>query len=217
MAWGLLLGGRRYDRIDYGCAITVTAGCALFVLTGSIAAPQLEHVQRAAAGGNVIAQDAGPLALAAAGAAAAGGGTWMAYGLLLLGAFLLFDGLTSTMQDKLFAQYDMHSCNQLLWVSVWSAGIRCGGPAAGASGRKAPCGACCAANGCGYVSAAASLPWCQPWNAKLPLRTSPNIHHVICLPLKALLLCWPPAASHSLCLAASCGRPSPLCCGTLQR
>lgn len=137
MAWGLLLGGRRYDRIDYGCAVTVTAGCALFVLTGSIAAPQLERSQQAAAGGGSIALDAGPLAVAAAGAAAAGGGTWMAYGLLLLGAFLLFDGLTSTTQDKLFAQYDMHSCNQLLWVSIWSAGMRCGV----AGGRRAVHGA----------------------------------------------------------------------------
>ena len=49
---------------------------------------------------------------------------WMMYGLLLLAAFLLFDGLTSTTQDKLFAQYEMHSVSQLLWVSLWSAGIR---------------------------------------------------------------------------------------------
>ena len=40
MAWGLLLGGRRYDAVDYSCALTVTLGCGLFVLTGSIAAPQ---------------------------------------------------------------------------------------------------------------------------------------------------------------------------------
>ncbi|KAL4457385.1 hypothetical protein ABPG75_012250 [Micractinium tetrahymenae] len=135
MIWGLLLGGRRYDRIDYSCAFTVTSGCALFVLTGSIAAPQLEQSRHAAqrlaagaataAGGGAVARNTGPFAVAAAaGTAAAGaGGSWLAYGLLLLGAFLLFDGLTSTTQDKLFAQYDMHSCNQLLWVSVWSAGI----------------------------------------------------------------------------------------------
>lgn len=132
MAWGLLLGGRRYDRIDYGCAVTVTAGCALFVLTGSIAAPQLEHARQAAAevGGSVL-QNTSPFVLAAAGATSAVGSSWLAYGLLLLGAFLLFDGLTSTTQDRLFAQYDMHSCNQLLWVSIWSAGMRCadaGGP-----------------------------------------------------------------------------------------
>ncbi|EFN58939.1 hypothetical protein CHLNCDRAFT_19466, partial [Chlorella variabilis] len=99
MAWGLLLGRRKYDAIDYFCAGTVTFGCALFVLTGSIAAPQQ---------------------LRAAHAVAA---LWLAYGLLLLGAFLLFDGLTSTTQDRLFAQYEMHSCNQLLWVSVWSAAV----------------------------------------------------------------------------------------------
>jgi adenosine 3'-phospho 5'-phosphosulfate transporter B2 len=122
MAWGLVLGGRRYDAIDYICAGTVTFGCALFVLTGSIAAPQLAAatVARGASGAEG--------GLGGSGDAAGGrGGEWMVYGLLLLAAFLLFDGLTSTTQDKLFAQYEMHSVNQLLWVSVWSAGVRWGG------------------------------------------------------------------------------------------
>ncbi|PSC69081.1 adenosine 3-phospho 5-phosphosulfate transporter 1 isoform A [Micractinium conductrix] len=135
MAWGLLLGGRRYDTVDYGCALTVTFGCALFVLTGSIAAPQQLHARDAASAVAAAAAarggsggDAGPMAAALAGALAGPSESagWMAYGLLLLGAFLLFDGLTSTAQDKLFAQYDMHSCSQLLWVSVWSAGISLG-------------------------------------------------------------------------------------------
>lgn len=97
MIWGLLLGGRRYDRIDYGCALTVTFGCGLFVLTGSIAAPQLQ------AAGAAAASAASRLDLLATGGLASGGSSGDArplllYGLLLLGAFLLFDGLTSTTQ-----------------------------------------------------------------------------------------------------------------------
>ncbi len=34
--------------------------------------------------------------------------------------FLAFDGLTSTSQEQLFAAYDMSSCNQLLYVTLWS-------------------------------------------------------------------------------------------------
>ena len=118
MAWGLLLGGRRYDSIDYVCALTVTFGCALFVLTGSIAAPQLRAAATAAgaalaahpaagAGSGISRLDllaAGGLARSSVGAAGLGSADgmgahpWLLYGLLLLGAFLLFDGLTSTTQ-----------------------------------------------------------------------------------------------------------------------
>lgn len=155
MAWGLLLGGRQYGAVDYACALTVTAGCALFVLTGSIAAP---HLAAAALDGSTSS---------GGGAGSGDGGTssLLVYGLALLGAFLLFDGLTSTAQDKLFAQHEMHSINQLLWVSAWSAGIRCaplpcrpastallleGGAAAAASGV-----ACC-----GLEQPSACLPAC---------------------------------------------------------
>ena len=34
------------DAIDYVCAGTVTFGCALFVLTGDIAAPQQLHLKQ---------------------------------------------------------------------------------------------------------------------------------------------------------------------------
>jgi len=41
---------------------------------------------------------------------------------MLLSVFLLFDGLTSTSQDKLFSSYtSMSSCSQLLYVTAWSA------------------------------------------------------------------------------------------------
>ncbi len=43
------------------------------------------------------------------------------FGLVLLSVFIVFDGLTSTAQDKLFQSFEMHSVNQLLHVSCWSA------------------------------------------------------------------------------------------------
>ena len=106
MLWGLALGGRRYSASDYACAAAVTTGCALFVLTGDIAAPQLAGRAAAAAGG---------------------GAPWLAYGMAFLAAFLVFDGLASTSQDRLFSSYEeMHSWNQLLYVSAWSAGLSAG-------------------------------------------------------------------------------------------
>ena len=67
---------------------------------------------------------------------------WAVYGLALLAAFLVFDGLTSTAQDRLFAQYEMHSCTQLLWVSLWSAALRwVGGWAVGPGSVASFC--CC--------------------------------------------------------------------------
>ena len=156
MAWGLLLGGRRYDAVDYSCALTVTLGCGLFVLTGSIAAPQQLRSAAEAAAASVSAAVAGATSAGAgdvgAVAAAIQGALpeapsprWVMYGLALLAAFLVFDGLTSTAQDRLFAQHEMHSCTQLLWVSLWSAALRwvCleSPPAAAASAGAAAAGA----------------------------------------------------------------------------
>lgn len=111
MVWTILLRSRRQTRSDYACALGVTLGCALFVTRGSIAAPQLQTALATSGGGD------GSNIVEAAGAQA----PFLAVGMALLVAFLLFDGLASTSQDKLFRSYNMHSCNQLLWVSAWSA------------------------------------------------------------------------------------------------
>ncbi|GAB4820926.1 hypothetical protein N2152v2_007972 [Parachlorella kessleri] len=105
MAWGFAIGGARYRRRDYLCSVAVTAGCALFVLSGDIASP-------AVTAGRALGADSQQWALA---------------GGMLLSAFLLFDGLASTSQDRLFSRYSMHSCNQLLWVTAWSAGLSLSG------------------------------------------------------------------------------------------
>ena len=126
MVWGLLLGGRRYDSIDYICALTVTFGCALFVLTGSIVAPQLQAVgsiASAAAASKLDLLAAGGLESSSSGGGAGGGPgahPWLLYGLLLLGAFLLFDGLTSTTQVGTAAWQQSQAGAGCVLRHVWS-------------------------------------------------------------------------------------------------
>ena len=215
MAWGLLLGRRKYDAIDYFCAGTVTFGCALFVLTGSIAAPQQLRAAHAVAAlsateaAGVGAGEARPFASALHGAAEGGVGSWLAYGLLLLGAFLLFDGLTSTTQDRLFAQYEMHSCNQLLWVSVWSAAVRW---APGAGPRMPGAGRLCLACSSRRQAAARAAGAARSGLACCPL---PRVRHSLpaspC-PLPAALRCWWRAGSW--CRRWSLWRGTPRRCCT---
>uniref|UniRef100_A0A7S4SPQ4 Sugar phosphate transporter domain-containing protein n=1 Tax=Alexandrium monilatum TaxID=311494 RepID=A0A7S4SPQ4_9DINO len=49
-----------------------------------------------------------------------------ARGLLLLLAFLALDGLTSTMQEKLFKEHPVTKYNQMLYINIFSAGITLG-------------------------------------------------------------------------------------------
>jgi adenosine 3'-phospho 5'-phosphosulfate transporter B2 len=103
MAWSWITRARRYYMRDYIAAGVVTLGCALFVLTGDISSPTLASV---ATGASNIANSQVK---------------FTSFGLTLLSVFIVFDGLTCTVQDKLFSSYDMHSCNQLMYVSCWSA------------------------------------------------------------------------------------------------
>lgn len=103
MMWSWLTNARVYYRKDYISAGLVTLGCALFVLTGDISSPTLAN---AAAAVDTVATS--KLA-------------FTSVGLVLLSVFIVFDGLTSTVQDKLFTSFEMHSVNQLLYVSCWSA------------------------------------------------------------------------------------------------
>lgn len=98
MVWSWITRARHYDGRDYVSAATVTFGCALFVLTGDITSPMV---------GERVASSTLT--------------KFTTTGLLLLSVFVIFDGLTCTVQDKLFGSYEMHSCSQLLYVSSWSA------------------------------------------------------------------------------------------------
>jgi adenosine 3'-phospho 5'-phosphosulfate transporter B2 len=101
MTWSLVTRTRRYTRNDYAAAAAVTLGCAVFVLAGDIRAPSL-----------AAREGASPAAL-----------SYTTVGLALLAVFMVFDGLTCTSQDQLFANYDMHGCNQLLYTAAWSAAL----------------------------------------------------------------------------------------------
>jgi hypothetical protein len=45
------------------------------------------------------------------------------YGLLLMGAYLAADGLTSTTQERMFHGYSMSTYNQMLYINLCSAVI----------------------------------------------------------------------------------------------
>lgn len=101
MAWSWITRTRKYNGSDYISAATVTLGCALFVLTGDITSPSLGGASALPSTSSVV--------------------SFTTIGIVLLSVFMIFDGLTCTSQDKLFASFDMHSCSQLLYTAAWSA------------------------------------------------------------------------------------------------
>jgi solute carrier family 35 (adenosine 3'-phospho 5'-phosphosulfate transporter), member B2 len=103
MIWGMLILRKRYQVKDFAVAVAITAGCAMFILTGPFKSKRAPDNN-----------DAGLFG-----------------GLLMLG-YLMFDGFTSTFQDKLFSGYHMTTFNQVLYVSMWSAILSCSGGWVGA-------------------------------------------------------------------------------------
>lgn len=89
-----LRSGRQYSYEDFGIVGVVLAGCAIMISSG-----------------NVSAKHAG----------AAEADTPFGFGLLI--AYLLFDAITSTYQEKLFEKYDMTVYNQMLYINASSATI----------------------------------------------------------------------------------------------
>jgi solute carrier family 35 (adenosine 3'-phospho 5'-phosphosulfate transporter), member B2 len=83
-----LRSGRRYSTADFAVASAVAAGAAIMITSGSVSA----------AAGGVPADDA--------------------FGFALLAAYLLFDAVTSTMQDFLFQRYAMSVYNQMLFINL---------------------------------------------------------------------------------------------------
>lgn len=103
MAWNWVTRARRYDVDDHVAAFLVTLGCAVFLLTGDIGAPPTARSTN-------FLETIGPTYL-----------SYTTIGIILLVVFMVLDGLTSTVQDKLFASYDMQAHSQLLYISAWSA------------------------------------------------------------------------------------------------
>lgn len=104
MAWNWVTRARGYNVDDYAAALLVTLGCAVFLLTGDIGAPPTARTF------DTFQTIIGAPSL-----------SYTTIGIILLAVFMVLDGLTSTVQDKLFASYDMPAHNQLLYISSWSA------------------------------------------------------------------------------------------------
>lgn len=83
--------GKRYSSSDFAVAFSVVAGSAIMILTGNIAARRTSQAH--------MTVDT-------------------AQGFFLLGAYLLFDALTSTYQEHLFQRYSMSVYNQMLYINL---------------------------------------------------------------------------------------------------
>jgi adenosine 3'-phospho 5'-phosphosulfate transporter B2 len=92
MIWGIAISGKRYSAVDWMVAAAVTGGVTEFLMTGPITA------------GHDTGESGNSL-----------------YGLALLLVFLASDGLTSTVQEKLFKEYKTTKYNQMFYVNIASA------------------------------------------------------------------------------------------------
>lgn len=89
-----LRSGRKYSPHDYAIVAVVLAGCAVMISSGNVA------VKRGA-----------------------GAEEDSAFGFALLAAYLLFDAITSTYQERLFEKYEMSIYNQMFFINLSSATI----------------------------------------------------------------------------------------------
>jgi len=97
MIWGILILRKKYTWRDYGMAVAVAAGCTIFLLTGDLSSkPAKQNAAMSASLSNLV-------------------------GMLLMAAYLGFDGFTSTFQEKLFKGHQMSMQNQIMFVTAFSA------------------------------------------------------------------------------------------------
>jgi adenosine 3'-phospho 5'-phosphosulfate transporter B2 len=93
MIWGIIISQKAYSLMDWLIALGVTLGVTEFLLTGPITSSSNHD-----------------------------NGTSL-NGFVFLLAFLALDGLTSTMQEKVFKEYKTSKYNQMLYVNMFSAGV----------------------------------------------------------------------------------------------
>jgi solute carrier family 35 (adenosine 3'-phospho 5'-phosphosulfate transporter), member B2 len=142
MVWGALWLRRRYSRPDVVTAACVMAGCWLFMAGGSVA-------RRAGGGGPAAVTTAAATSITASMAHLGGGG--------LLAAHLAADGLTSTLQARMFdGGPGVSVANQVLYVSLCSCGLSAAGLAVHAGGSTARPGMAAALAFCAAHPAAAA-------------------------------------------------------------
>ncbi len=96
MAWGILMLRKAYRTRDFLLAALLSAGCTLFLVSGSTRSTRSSATS------------------------ASGLGPGLSGGMLMMG-YLGFDGFTSSFQEKLFRGYQMTTLNQMLYVSAYSA------------------------------------------------------------------------------------------------
>lgn len=96
MIWGTLLSRRAYKLKDYIVAGGVTLGTTCFLLTGEVTAKQ----------------------------AKAGDKQTTLWGVVIMVAYLFFDGFTSTVQERLFKNREVSTWNQMLYVGLLSGLLR---------------------------------------------------------------------------------------------
>jgi len=98
MVWGTFMNRKRYSHVEYIIATIITLGCTMFVLTGDIKSRALtSHAME---------------------------GVEYLYGGLLMTTYLTFDGVTSTLQERLFRGHrDMSIYNQIIFCCIVSTAI----------------------------------------------------------------------------------------------
>ncbi|CAK9042632.1 unnamed protein product [Durusdinium trenchii] len=90
MAWSVYINQKSYDLEDCLVALAVTAGVAEFCLMGPTLSRRIDDSQTTG------------------------------FGYVLILGFLVFDGLTSTLQEQLFKDHKTSRCNQMLYVNILS-------------------------------------------------------------------------------------------------
>eukprot|EP01024_Parvocaulis_polyphysoides_P015450 TRINITY_DN16743_c0_g2_i1.p1 TRINITY_DN16743_c0_g2~~TRINITY_DN16743_c0_g2_i1.p1 ORF type:complete len:410 (-),score=30.66 TRINITY_DN16743_c0_g2_i1:401-1453(-) len=90
MIWGTIISKKIYQKSQYFDAFLILFGSGMFVFGGNINSRVSSEDFRAYVGGSLMA------------------------------LYLIFDGFTSTWQDRLFTQYNMDLCNQMLYSTIFS-------------------------------------------------------------------------------------------------
>jgi len=93
MLWGIAISGKSYKLKDWAIAGVITFGVVMFLMTGSISSSHSTHAHSSF------------------------------WGLLLLVVFLACDGLTSSMQEKVFKEHNTSKYNQMFYINLCSAVI----------------------------------------------------------------------------------------------
>lgn len=93
MIWGTFLAKKTYKVKDYVVAAGVTVGATFFLLTGDVTVKQAKSSSRETS----------------------------VTGMMIMIAYLFFDGFTSTVQERLFKDIKVSTWNQMLYVGLLSA------------------------------------------------------------------------------------------------